>query len=94
MMKLFAQGVKENTDIVTDQIAKSFNFEQPIVDVTNTDTSATMNRDTNMETVIDLLQQLVEKDPVELGANAEGIFNLVRKKSTEFYKTTSRSAFA
>jgi hypothetical protein len=53
-----------------------------------------MNRDTNMETVIDLLQQLVEKDPVELGANAEGIFNLVRKKSTEFYKTTSRSAFA
>lgn len=94
MMKLFAQGVKENTDIVTDQIAKSFDFEQPIVDVTNTDTSATMNRDTNMETVIDLLQQLVEKDPVELGANAEGIFNLVRKKSTEFYKTTSRSAFA
>lgn len=94
MMKLFAEGVKENTDIVTDQIAKSFDFEQPIVDVTNTDTSATMNRDTNMETVIDLLQQLVEKDPVELGANAEGIFNLVRKKSTEYYKTTSRSAFA
>lgn len=94
MMRLFAQGVKENTDIVTDQIAKSFNFEQPIVDVTNTDTSATMNRDTNMDAVIDLLQQLVEKDPVELGADAEGIFNLVRKKSTEFYKTTSRSAFA
>lgn len=94
MMKLFAQGVKENTDIVTDQIAKSFDFEQPIVDVTNTDTSATMNRDTNMETVIDLLQQLVEKDPVELGANAEGIFNLVRKKSTEYYKSNNRSAFA
>lgn len=94
MMKLFAQGVKENTDIVTDQIAKSFDFEQPIVDVTNTDTSATMNRDTNMETVIDLLQQLVEKDPVELGTNAEGIFNLVRKKSTEYYKSNNRSAFA
>jgi len=94
MMELFAKGIADNTDVVTDQIAKSFNFEQPIVDVTNTGTSATMNRDTNMETVIDLLQQLVEKDPVELGANAEGIFNLVRKKSTEFYKTTSRSAFA
>lgn len=29
MMKLFAQGVKENTGLVRDQLEKSFNFNQP-----------------------------------------------------------------
>ena len=33
MMKLFAKGIKDNEDLVTDQIAKSFNFD----DVLNTD---------------------------------------------------------
>lgn len=32
MMKLFAQGIKDNEKVVTDQIAKSFNFETSTVD--------------------------------------------------------------
>ena len=31
MMKLFAQGIKDNEKVVTDQIAKSFNFETDTV---------------------------------------------------------------
>ena len=31
MMKLFAQGIKDNEKVVTDQIAKSFNFETATV---------------------------------------------------------------
>ena len=41
-----------------------------------------------------LLGQLVDKDPVEIGANASGIFDLVRKQNTQYAKANGRGAFA
>ncbi len=93
MMKLFAEGIKDNTDVVTDQIAKSFDFEQPVVDVTKADNSATMNsRNAEMDTIIELLQVIAEKDPVEISGNLQGIFDLVVKKNREYYKAHNRNA--
>ena len=42
MMKLFAQGIKDNEDLVTDQIEKSFDFgDRTIKAVTETGTTTT-----------------------------------------------------
>lgn len=81
MMKLFAQGVKENTDIVTDQIAKSFDFEQPIVNVTNTDTSATMNRDANMDidSIVSAIADMLNTMMLQVNIGQERIDGLVLK---------------
>lgn len=43
---------------------------------------------------VSLLGQLVDKDPVEIGANASGIFDLVRKQNTQYVKANGRGAFA
>lgn len=52
----------------------------------------TENADTSK--MVDLLGQLVDKEPVELNADSAGIFNLVRKQNSMFTRTNGRSAFA
>lgn len=52
----------------------------------------TENADTNK--MVDLLGQLVDKDPVEIGANASGIFDIVRKQNNRYSMANGRSAFA
>ena len=44
--------------------------------------------------VVELLGRLVDKDPVELNADAAGIFNLVRKQNTQYIRANGRGAFA
>lgn len=46
MMKLFAQGIKENEHLVTDQIAKSFDFGEQIVPVKTSVSGGNTNNDT------------------------------------------------
>ena len=95
MMDLFAEGIKDNTKVVTDQIADSFDFSNQLVDVQKASTSGIMNVEgANTSRIIELLTIIAEKDPVEIGANSDGIFNLVRKKSVEYHKSNNRSAFA
>jgi hypothetical protein len=43
---------------------------------------------------VELLGQLVDKDPVEIGADADGIFNLVRHKNEIYARANGRGAFA
>jgi phage-related protein len=88
-----AIGVDKNADMVSDEIDKNFDFSDQIVDVTNSQNNATMNT-RNIDSIVDLLQQLVDKDVVQISGDAEGIFKLVRKKSNEYYKSNNRSAFA
>ena len=57
-----------------------------------TATPKTENADTNK--MVDLLGQLVDKDPVEIGANASGIFDIVRKQNNRYSMANGRSAFA
>lgn len=48
MMQLFAQGIKENESVVTDQIAKSFDFGEQLTDV-NVDATVKTKRSANGE---------------------------------------------
>lgn len=90
----FAIGVEDNADTVDKAMDKTFDFSEPIVGVTNQTNNGTMGADRDTNRIIELLEMLVDKDPVEIGANSDGIFNLVRKKSAEYHKSNNRSAFA
>lgn len=43
---------------------------------------------------VKLLGKLVDKEPVELSANTDGIFDLMRRKDGVYFKANGRSAFA
>ena len=92
MMKLFAEGVKDNTDLVTDQIAKSFDFGEQIVSVTNEPKNATMNAggafSGDTARIIDLLTQLVDKEAVKISPDFDGIFDIVKEREKVFRKAT------
>ena len=92
MMKLFAEGVKDNTDLVTDQIAKSFDFGEQIVSVTNEPKNATMNAGGafggDTARIIDLLTQLVDKEAVKISPDFDGIFDIVKEREKVFRKAT------
>lgn len=92
MMKLFAQGVKDNTDIVADQIAKSFDFGEQIVTSTNEPKNATMNAGGvfggDTARIIDLLTQLVDKEAVKISPDFDGIFDIVKEREKVFRKAT------
>lgn len=90
----FAIGVEDNADTVDRAMDKTFDFSEPIVGVTNQANNGTMGTGRETSRIIELLEMLVDKDPVEIGANSDGIFNLVRKKSVEYHKSNNRSAFA
>ena len=109
MMELFAQGIKDNTDVITDQVAKSFDFGNTIQkDIA----------DSEMQTAPAYTAQpadLVESDnsglyeimakylpliaeggntTVSLEGDAVGLFNLVRRQNGVFTRANGRSAFA
>ena len=92
MMKLFAEGVKDNTDLVTDQIAKSFDFGEQIVTSTNEPKNATMNAGGvfggDTAKIIDLLTQLVDKEAVKISPDFDGIFDIVKEREKVFRKAT------
>ena len=108
MMELFARGIKENEAVVASQMQKSFNlgnaimqngvasdavrslaYEAPVaVSSDNSELSGQFAQ------AVTLLGQLVDKDPVEIGANAAGIFDLVRKQNNMYLRANGRGALA
>lgn len=114
MMRLFAQGIKDNENLITGQIQSSFDFGDQIkaqndivVDTAMTSPTyaptavampvETQNNDElsgQFAQAVSLLDMLVKKDPVEIGANADGIFDLIRHKNTMYARANGRGAFA
>ena len=114
MMKLFAQGIKDNEDVVTAQIQSSFDFgnqikEQnanvidtamsspayaPTESVVAVDTQNNEALSGQFAQAVELLGQLVDKDPVEIGADATGIFNLVRRENSIYKRANGMGALA
>lgn len=112
MMKLFAQGIKDNEDIVTAQIESSFDFGAQIKAQNANVVDTAMNSPTYAPTAsvmpvevqsndtlsgqfaqaVELLGQLVDKDPVEIGADATGIFNLVRRENSIYKRANGMGA--
>ena len=80
MMKLFAQGIKDNEDLVADQIDKSFDLKAGITDDSEFGSQSVDGGTSGgaMEQVIALLQALVNKQFV---VDANGIYQVVREQN-------------
>lgn len=108
MMELFARGIKENEEVVASQMQKSFNLGNAIArnnaasDATTSmayDSPVAVNTDNSelsgiFAKAVDLLMQIRDKEPAEIGADADGIFTLMRRKNTQYARANGRGAFA
>lgn len=107
MMELFAKGIRDNEDLVTSQMAKSFDFKDAVSNNIYTDVMAsprlgdvapTGNMDTAglYDIMSKYLPMIAENGGtnVSLEGDAAGIFNLVRKQNSVFTRANGRSAFA
>lgn len=93
MMKLFAEGVKDNTDIVTDQIEKSFDFSDfaqspeyngAVRVASVSDVTAEYNAK-----IVSLLTQLLDKENnVILEGDAKDIFRVVDEQNRSIIRAT------
>lgn len=96
MMKLFAEGVENNADLVNDAIEKNFDFSDAIVSpevdyqqVYQSNTEGALNQ------MISLLQQLVDNGmDVTLEGDAREIFNVVEKQNRQRTKATGYNSLA
>ena len=89
MMKLFAQGITDNEDMLKATVTEAFDFQGSI----ESGYATTEDNGGYEETIISLLQTIAERSGVQIDVNSEGIFNLVRSKNYEYSKRTGRSAF-
>lgn len=81
MMKLFAQGIKDNEDLVTDQIEKSFDFgDRTIKAVTETDSLATTSVGSRGDLVGALTEAFKEAlDGFEIDWNGRELGRLIQR---------------
>lgn len=90
MMELFAKGVEDNEDLVAKQIAKSFDFKDDIVSVTNDRRNDTMASRgiSDLSEVIKVLMQIRDKEVVKLSPNMDGIFDAFKEREDIYRKAT------
>lgn len=96
MMDLFAQGIRDNADVVNDAIADNFDFSDAIVSpevdyqqVYQSNTEGALNQ------MISLLQQLVDGGmEVSLEGDARDIFRVVEKQNRQRTKATGYNSLA
>lgn len=89
MMKLFAQGIEDNEDMLKATVTEAFDFQGSIESG-----YATPDDNSNYEeTIVSLLQTIAERSGVQIDVNSEGLFNIMRSKNYEYSKRTGRSAF-
>lgn len=91
MMKLFADGIKSNTGIVTDAIEDAFDFKNAItVPQVNASYSGTTTNDgIYLKKMVELLQQVVDNGmSVELEGDAAELFKVVERENRITTKAT------
>lgn len=96
MMELFAEGVRDNTRIVTDAIEDAFDFSES-VNAPETDYQSTYHSDTTgaLSQVISLLQELVDDGfNVTLEGDTREIFNVVERQNRQRTKATGYNALS
>ena len=89
MMKLFTEGIKDNTYLVTDQIAKSFDFSDAIQ-------APTVNA-SSVSQILALLKEIAEFNKnvtVVLEGDADRIFRVVQRESRRNEQITGQPSFA
>lgn len=103
MMDLFAQGIKQNEDVVKRQVEQSFDFK-PYQEVmyqstasntyTPADTSQNDNVLAELSEYLPMILQAINDSKVELAPDARGIFNLVRNENNAYRKANGVGALA
>lgn len=96
MMELFAQGIRDNADIVNDAIADNFDFSDAIISpevdyqqIYQSNTEGALNQ------MISLLQELVDGGmDVSLEGDAREIFRVVEKQNRQRTKATGYNSLA
>lgn len=90
MMKMFAEGIADNTDLVTNQIEKSFDFGDDVLGSVDANaqtgygvTGGALSSDSSiMNEVVALLQKIANK---ELAVSPAGLLTIV-KEQNDIYK--------
>jgi phage-related protein len=93
MLKLFADGIKSNTGIVTDAIEDAFNFQNaitmPQMEVKGNYTGISPNNDIYLKKMVELMQKMVDNGMhVELEGDARSIFKVVEEQNRVQTKAT------
>lgn len=93
MLKLFADGVNDNANIVTDAVANAFDFSDlataPTMEYNKTRGGYATDGGAMMQKVVDLLQEIVNRGvDVELAYDPDGIFRVVERQN-KLYTATS-----
>lgn len=90
MMKLFAKGIKDNTDIITDQIAKSFDFSNVIMS-----NASSLNSGNVRTTEMSKQQQpIIIENHVVAELDGKQIFKSVRRENKTNTLATGYNALA
>lgn len=96
MMKLFAEGIDQNADIVNDAIERNFDFSDAIISSGENAEDAYRNSTSSaLGQVISLLQEIVEHGlDVGLEGDAREIFRVVEKQNRQRTKATGYNTLA
>ena len=96
MMKLFAEGIDQNADIVNDAIERNFDFSDSIISAGEDSEGRYRSGTTNaLGQVISLLQEIVENGmDITLEGDAREIFNVVEKQNRQRTKATGYNSLA
>lgn len=93
MMKLFAEGIRDNTGIVTDQIGRSFDVADMIAEPFSKATERVTPANNTSE-IVNLLTQIRDRgNVVVLEGDAARMFRVMQSESRKYYQTTGREAF-
>lgn len=95
MMKLFTKGIADNEDMLYNQIKDTFDFGDMLTADVNVNkvSGGAFGYGSDTSVIVELLRQLVDKEVVTISADADGIFNIVRRKNNEYYEHTGDYAF-
>ena len=95
MMELFAKGIKDNTDIITDQIEKSFNFKDLVSVPTATASASTAAGSGSyyslLDEIINVLEQIRDGRTTGVGLNYDNIYKQMQIKNEQWIATTGVS---
>lgn len=101
MIDLFTEGIIDGKGQVQDAMNEVLGagVKNPLLEAQDTAlasvaTADTAQSDSAMNTVIELLSIIANKDVVELNTDGDQIFELVRRKNIEFTRMNGDSAFA
>lgn len=101
MMELFATGIRQNVGLVTDALGTmtgsiASEFSSPQIQSNNYSAVNTLSSEGNLYDLLSRYLPIIAEGgsgSIEISADANGIFNVVRKQNQDYIRRTGQSAF-